>query len=163
LPPAETAQAKPALQPAKPNQQAPAKPQVAQNQRPAALTPAERAQVNQSLARMEDALFDYDKSNIRADATRALQEDVGVVRNILADHPRETIRVEGNCDQRGSEEYNVGLGDRRAQAVKDFLTNMGLASSQLMPISYGKDRPVCTDASEDCWQRNRRVHLVLAE
>ena len=71
--------------------------------------------------------------------------------------------LEGHCDERGSAEYNLGLGDRRATAVKEFLVGLGVAESRLRVISYGKDRPQCTDADEACYQRNRRVHLSAAQ
>ncbi len=132
--------------------------------RPAAQMPAEvRATLNDRLAKMEDALFDYDKSTIRPDATTALKDDVGVIRDILAAYPSQKLLIEGHADERGSEEYNLALGDRRAQSVKDFLTSMGIPDVQLTLISYGKERPVCSDESESCWQRNRRAHVTAAQ
>lgn len=142
--------------------QAPA-PAVAQTQRPAVMPAAVRETLNQRLAKMEDALFDYDKSTIRADASTALKDDVGVIRDILAAYPNQKLIIQGNADERGSEEYNLALGDRRAQAVKDFLLSMGIPDQQLTMISYGKDRPVCTDETEACWQKNRRAHVTAAE
>jgi peptidoglycan-associated lipoprotein len=139
------------------NQQAPV-----QNQRPTTLSAKERATLNEHLARLEDALFDYDKANIRADATVALRDDVNVIRDILANYPAQKLLIEGHADQRGSEEYNLALGDRRATAAHDFLGTMGVPAQQLSVISYGKDRPVCTEESENCWQRNRRVHITAA-
>jgi peptidoglycan-associated lipoprotein len=112
------------------------------------------------LAHLEDALFDFDKSTIRADAASVLKDDVGVIRGILASYPSEALRIEGHCDERGSDEYNVALGDKRAQAVAEFFETMGISSAQLTVISYGKDKPVCTDQTEDCWQKNRRAHIV---
>jgi peptidoglycan-associated lipoprotein len=70
--------------------------------------------------------------------------------------------IEGHCDERGSTEYNLALGDRRAQAAKNFLVSLGVASDRMQTVSYGKERPVCTDHNEDCWQRNRRAHFVMA-
>lgn len=124
---------------------------------------AVRATLNDRLAKMEDALFDYDKSTIRPDATTALKDDVGVIRDILAAYPSQKLVIEGHADERGSEEYNLALGDRRAQAVKDFLTTMGIPEVQLTLISYGKERPVCSDESESCYQRNRRAHVTAAQ
>jgi len=120
----------------------------------------ERKVLNDRLAHLEDALFDYDKSAIRADAATVLKDDVGVIRSILASYPSEMLRIEGHCDERGSAEYNVALGDKRAQAVAEFFETMGISSAQLTVISYGKDKPVCTDQTEDCWQKNRRAHIV---
>ena len=137
---------------------------VAQTPRPASrpLTPQDRATLNQSLSRLEDALFDYDKSTIRSDATVALKDDVTVIRGILTNYPSQKLLIEGYADERGSEEYNLALGDRRARAAEEFLTSMSVPANQLSIISYGKERPVCTDQTENCWQRNRRVHLTAA-
>jgi peptidoglycan-associated lipoprotein len=140
---------------------APSRP-VAQTPRSTTLTPAERATLNERLARLEDALFDYDKASIRSDATAALRDDVGVIRDILANYPSQKLLIEGHCDERGSEEYNMALGDKRAQAAEEFLTGMGIPKVQLTVISYGKERPVCTDQSEQCYQRNRRAHVTAA-
>jgi peptidoglycan-associated lipoprotein len=129
---------------------------------PARMTPQERATLNESLARLEDALFDYDKSTIRPDASSALKDDVTVIRDILANYPSQKLLIEGHCDERGSEEYNMALGDRRAKASQDFLLSMGIPQTQLTIISYGKDRPVCTDKDESCWQKNRRAHVTAA-
>ena len=136
---------------------------VAQTQRPAVMPAAVRATLNDRLAKMEDALFDYDKATIRADASTALKDDVGVIRDILAAYPNQKLIIQGNADERGSEEYNLALGDRRAQSVKDFLTSMGIPDQQLTLISYGKDRPACTDDTPACWQRNRRAHVTAAQ
>jgi peptidoglycan-associated lipoprotein len=141
---------------------APSRPVVSQNSRSTTLTPAERATLNERLARLEDALFDYDKATIRSDATAALRDDVGVIRDILANYPAQKLLIEGHCDERGSEEYNMALGDKRARAAEEFLTGMGIPQVQLTVISYGKERPVCTDQSEQCYQKNRRAHVTAA-
>jgi peptidoglycan-associated lipoprotein len=73
------------------------------------------------------------------------------------------VVIEGHCDERGSAEYNLGLADRRATSAKDFLVGLGLPDNRIRIISYGKERPVCTEASEDCYQRNRRAHLAPAQ
>ena len=135
---------------------------VAQTPRPATMTPQERATLNEKLARLEDAMFDYDKATIRADASTALRDDVGVIRDILANYPSQKLLIEGHCDERGSEEYNMALGDRRAKASEEFLSSMGIPNAQLTIISFGKDRPVCTDADEGCYQKNRRAHVTAA-
>ena len=106
------------------------------------LTAADRTELNGRLAHLEDALFDYDKSSIRADAASALKEDVSVIRGILAKDPNEKLRIEGHCDERGSEEYNLALGDKRADAVREFFETMGVPQAQLTVISYGKEKPV---------------------
>ncbi len=142
--------------------QAPPSQRADDTPRPAQMTQQERATLNESLARLEDALFDYDKSTIRPDASTALKDDVAVIREILANYPSQKLLIEGHCDERGSEEYNMALGDRRAKAAEEFLLSMGIPQSQLTIISYGKDRPVCTDKDETCWQKNRRAHVTAA-
>lgn len=126
------------------------------------MTPAERATLNERLARLEDALFDYDKSTIRSDATAALRDDVNVIRDILANYPSQKLVIQGHTDERGSEEYNLALGDRRAQAAEVFLSTMGIPQNQLTVISFGKDKPTCTEQTEQCWQQNRRAHITAA-
>jgi peptidoglycan-associated lipoprotein len=110
-------------------------------------------------SKVQDALFDYDKSDIRDDARDVLTRDAGAIKGILADFPNAVIIVEGHCDERGSAEYNLGLGDRRASAAKDFLVQLGVPESRLRTVSFGKERPQCTDANESCYQRNRRAHF----
>ena len=110
-----------------------------------------------------DALFDYDRSNLRDDAREALVKDAAALRTIMSDFPDTTVIIEGHCDERGSAEYNLGLGDRRASAAKDLLTQLGVPGDRLIKISYGKERPQCVDSNEGCWQRNRRVHFVPGE
>lgn len=136
--------------------------QPVQSPRPATMTPQERATLNERLARLEDALFDYDKATIRSDATTVLKDDVGVIHDILANYPSQKLVIEGNADERGSSEYNLALGDKRARAAEEFLTTMGIPDIQLTVISYGKDHPVCTDQTETCWQKNRRAHITAA-
>jgi peptidoglycan-associated lipoprotein len=152
----------PAPTPAAANRPAPVTTQAAAQPRPAQMTPAERATLNERLARLEDALFDYDKSTIRPDATTALRDDVKVIRDILANYPSQKLLIEGHTDERGSDEYNMGLGDRRARSAEEFLSTMGIAVNQLTIISYGKERPRCTDQTEQCWQENRRAHITAA-
>ena len=111
----------------------------------------------------QDAYFDYDKSDIRDDARAALTRDADMLKRIFAADPSFSVVIEGHCDERGSAEYNLGLGDRRSTSAKDFLVQLGVPADRVTTISYGKDRPVCTDASEACYQRNRRAHLSPAK
>lgn len=111
----------------------------------------------------QDAYFDYDKSDIRGDAREALTHDADLLKRIFQTEPNLTIMVEGHCDERGSAEYNLGLGDRRATAAKDFLVQLGVPADKLKTISYGKERPQCTDATEECYQKNRRAHLAVSQ
>lgn len=108
----------------------------------------------------QDVYFDYDKSEIRDDGRTALQHDADLLKRIFAADSNFTVVIEGNCDERGSAEYNLGLGDRRATAAKEFLVSLGLPADRISTISYGKDRPVCTEANEACYQRNRHDHLA---
>lgn len=105
---------------------------------------------------IKDVYFDYDKSDIRADQQASVQADAA----FLAQHPNLGFTIEGLCDERGSIEYNLALGDRRANAVKNALTAAGISASRINTISYGKERPFCTESNEACWQQNRRGHFV---
>jgi peptidoglycan-associated lipoprotein len=100
--------------------------------------------------------FDFDQYQLRSDAQPVLAAQA----TWLNRYPAVQVRIEGNADERGSDEYNMALGDKRAEATKEFLTGLGVSGAQLDVISYGKQRPVCTDHTEDCWQKNRRAHLV---
>ena len=111
----------------------------------------------------QDAYFDYDKSDIRDDARQALTRDADLLKRIFASDPSFNVVLEGHCDERGSAEYNLGLGDRRASSAKDFLVQLGVPADRIRTISYGKERPVCTEANEECYQRNRRAHLAPAQ
>lgn len=110
------------------------------------------------LEEVKDAYFDYDKADIRADARTAL----GQTAEFLRKYPGIKVTIEGHCDERGSTEYNLALGDRRATAVKQYLVSMGIAPDRMSTISYGKEKPSCTESNETCWQQNRRGHFVKA-
>jgi peptidoglycan-associated lipoprotein len=97
--------------------------------------------------------FDYDKADIRPDQIARLQNDAAW----LKQHPGVKFTVEGHCDDRGSEEYNLGLGDRRANAVKEYLVKQGVPQTVITTISYGEERPLCRDDNEQCFQQNRRA------
>ena len=101
--------------------------------------------------------FDYDKSDIRGDQQASIQADA----QFLSQHPNMNITIEGHCDERGSTEYNVALGDQRASSAKNALTSAGITASRINTISYGKEKPFCNESNEACWQQNRRDHLVL--
>ena len=112
-----------------------------------------REKYNQAVT---DAYFDFDKSDIRDDARSALTRDA----EFLRANPNITVQIEGHCDERGSEAYNLGLGDRRSNSARDFLVSLGINGDRVTTISYGKERPFCTESTEECWQQNRRAHLV---
>ena len=154
--PAPQPAARPAAAPA------PAPPPAPAPVRPTTMTAQERETLNQSLARLSDALFDYDKATIRPDASTTLSTDVGVVKRILSNYPNQKLLVEGDTDERGSAEYNLALGDKRAHAAENFLVSQGIPQAQLTVVSFGKERPVCEDHDEACWQKNRRAHITAA-
>jgi peptidoglycan-associated lipoprotein len=113
--------------------------------------PAEPATQN-----WQDAYFDYDKSDLRDDARAALDADA----KMLSDHANAAITIEGHCDERGTPEYNLALGERRANAAKDYLVAHGVDGSRIETISYGEERPFATGHDEASWAQNRRAHLV---
>jgi peptidoglycan-associated lipoprotein len=104
-----------------------------------------------------DIYFDYDKYDIRQDARATLQSDA----RALGERAGIQFTIEGHCDERGSEKYNMALGDKRANATKQHLVSQGVVGDRIDTISYGEERAVCTEHSEDCWQKNRRAHFVL--
>ncbi len=106
---------------------------------------------------VKDVFFDYDKADIRADQQAALTADA----EFLKAHPNMSITVEGHCDERGSTEYNLQLGDKRANSVKQALVADGVNADRIKTISYGKEKPFCTESNEQCWQQNRRGHFAL--
>lgn len=156
---------KPAPQEAK---AAPAKPapQQAKAQPPAAepkkLTPQQRTDLNTLLARLADAFFDYNQTTIRPDASATMATNVTAIRSILAEYPSEKLLIEGHADERGSSEYNLALADKRSRAAQEFLATRGIPQSQLSILSYGEERPACTEQTEACFQQNRRVHITVA-
>ncbi len=130
--------------------------------------PPARTKVRRSVSEwvaqeVQDALFDYDSSTIREDARAVLSRNAEVLKAIFAENPEASISVEGHADERGSAEYNLGLADRRATAAKEFLVQLGVSADRLRPVSYGNERPQCTESNEGCWQRNRRAHFAVGQ
>jgi peptidoglycan-associated lipoprotein len=126
--------------------------------------PTEPAPANASLDELflkeiQDAYFDLDKADIRPDARGALQKSADFLRN----YPQIKVVVEGHCDERGSTEYNLALGDRRAAAVKQYMVSLGIGADRISTVSYGKEKPFCMESNESCWQQNRRGHFVMAK
>lgn len=126
--------------------------------------PVEQPKVTQSFAEMvasmlSDVYFDYDKSEVRDDARSTLNKNAEALKSVFAAHPNGIVTVEGHCDERGSAEYNLGLGDRRSTSVKEYLVNLGLPGDKIKVISYGNEKPTCTEANESCYQKNRRAHF----
>jgi peptidoglycan-associated lipoprotein len=121
-------------------------------------TPVVPEPMQRAFERMvRDAFFDFDKSDIRPDARVALTQTA----EFLRQYPDARVLIEGHCDERGSTEYNLGLGDRRANAAKDFLASLGISAARMETVSYGKERPFCFESNESCWQQNRRAHFRL--
>jgi peptidoglycan-associated lipoprotein len=108
---------------------------------------------------VKDVYFDYDKSDVRADQQASVQADI----TFLQQHPNVTFTIEGHCDERGSTEYNLALGDNRASAVKNAIVAGGISADRVKTVSYGKEKPFCTEHNEQCWQQNRRGHLVYSK
>jgi len=108
---------------------------------------------------VQDAYFDTDKSDLRDDARSVLTKDAEFLRS----YPQVKVSLEGHCDERGSTEYNLGLGQRRADAAKNFLISLGISADRIQTTSWGKERPFCTDHDESCWQQNRRAHFVMEQ
>jgi peptidoglycan-associated lipoprotein len=110
------------------------------------------------LKEVRDAYFDTDKSDLRPDARASLAKTADFLKN----YPRFKVTIEGHCDERGSTEYNLGLGDRRANAVKQYIVSLGVSADRIATVSFGKEKPFCNESNESCWQQNRRGHFVKA-
>jgi peptidoglycan-associated lipoprotein len=108
---------------------------------------------------VKDAYFDYDKADVRPDARDALSQTAQFLRS----YPQLKVVIEGHCDERGSTEYNLALGDRRAAAAKQFLVSLGISADRMESVSYGKERPFCTASTEECYTQNRRAHIIMAK
>jgi peptidoglycan-associated lipoprotein len=106
---------------------------------------------------LADAYFDLDSQTIRDDAKPALQKDADWMKRWGS----TKVMVEGHSDERGTAEYNLALGERRAAAVRDYLVNLGIATDRIQVVSKGKESPVCSESNESCWQQNRRGHFVI--
>jgi peptidoglycan-associated lipoprotein len=131
---------------------------VTVNPPPEAPSPITRLPLEEAFSRrVQDAFFDFDKADIRPDGRVALTQTA----EFLREYPEARVLLEGHCDERGSTEYNLGLGDRRANAAREFLISLGIAEERMEMISYGKERPFCFQSTEECWQQNRRTHFVL--
>jgi peptidoglycan-associated lipoprotein len=108
-------------------------------------------------ANVQDIFYDYDSADIRPDGQSTLSKDA----SYLASHPDIKIVIGGYCDERGSNEYNIGLGQNRADAARSALVSAGVAANRIRTISYGKEKPFCTESTEECWQQNRRAGFSM--
>jgi peptidoglycan-associated lipoprotein len=100
--------------------------------------------------------FDFDKSNIKSEYEPVLKGNAGW----LQSNTKANVTIEGHCDERGSVEYNIALGDRRANSAKSYMNNLGVTDTRMSTVSYGKERPLCTEHNEGCWWQNRRAEFV---
>ena len=161
-PAAATAPAPPAAQPSPrtaetPVTRTPAPAETPVQPAPAAAAPAAAAAAVPGPSPVKDVFFDYDKAGIRDDQKAALNDNVGWLKG----NTGAKILVEGHCDERGTAEYNLGLGERRAKAVKDYLIAAGIAADRVSTISYGKERPFVLGHDESAWKWNRRGHFTI--
>ncbi len=121
---------------------------------------ADLASVNEYLRQrglLGDAYFDYDRASLTDQAREQLARNA----QILRQYPQFLVTLEGHCDERGTPEYNLALGERRAFSARDYLASLGIDEGRLLTMSYGVERPVCSDAEETCWSQNRRAHPVV--
>jgi peptidoglycan-associated lipoprotein len=108
------------------------------------------------IAEMGTVYFDFDSASISGSQTETLRSNASYLKN----NSGLRVNVEGNCDERGTNEYNLALGDRRARATKDYLVNLGIDPSRLNVMSFGEEKPACTGSGEDCWAQNRRAEFT---
>jgi peptidoglycan-associated lipoprotein len=131
---------------------------VTVNSPPAVSVPSTTVSAEEDFkAHVQDIFYDYDTYDIRADAQATLSRDAAY----LGSHPDVKIVLGGYCDERGSNEYNLALGQNRADAARNALVTAGVAASRIRVISYGKEKPFCTESTEECWQQNRRAGFTL--
>ncbi len=124
---------------------------------PAPVAPSQQAGAAPLASPLKDVFYDFDKSNIRDDQKAALNDDVAWLKS----NASAKILVEGHCDERGTAEYNLALGERRAKSTKDYLIAAGIPADRVSTISYGKERPFVLGHDESAWKWNRRAHFVL--
>jgi peptidoglycan-associated lipoprotein len=153
-PPQAAAPATPPAPPPPPAPAAPPKPAPLTEEQIFAQTTLDQLNAQRPLA---DVFFDYDQSGVRDDGRAPLQKNADWLKRWTSTQ----ITVEGHADSRGSSEYNLALGSRRATAVKDYLVNLGVPQNRITVVSKGKEQPFCTTESEDCWQQNRRGHFII--
>jgi peptidoglycan-associated lipoprotein len=123
---------------------------------PAPGTPPRPSEFSEN-SNLKDVFFDFDKYDIRADDAKILDGNAGWLKS----NADNLVLIEGHCDERGTNEYNLALGERRAKATMNYLVSQGIQANRITIISYGKERPVCSDKSEGCWQKNRRAHFLV--
>ena len=158
--------ATPAVEPPAPPEEQPAT-DVSPPPSPAPVDPtpdplsADLVTANEYAARqglLGDVYFDFDKYELKPDARQRLAKNAEFMRS----RPEFTFTIEGHCDERGTNDYNIALGDRRANAVQAYLVSLGIPASRMRLISYGEEQPQCRESNEACWSRNRRGHFVIS-
>ncbi|MBI5183382.1 MAG: peptidoglycan-associated lipoprotein Pal [Nitrospinae bacterium] len=112
-----------------------------------------------SISALKDIYFDFDKSNIKPSEREVLNKNG----EWLKDNPNVRVQIEGHCDERGTNEYNIALGERRAVSARDYLLSLGISSERLYTVSYGEEKPACTEQNESCWWQNRRAHFLVGK
>jgi peptidoglycan-associated lipoprotein len=131
---------------------------VTVNTPPAVVVPTNTMSAEEEFkANVQDVFYDYDTYDIRADAQGTLAHDA----SYLTSHPDVKVVIGGYCDERGSNEYNLALGQNRADAVKNALITAGVAAGRIRVVSYGKEKPFCSESTEECWQQNRRAGFTM--
>jgi peptidoglycan-associated lipoprotein len=116
-----------------------------------------KAPITPASSPLKDVYFDFDRYDLTADARTVLRANA----DWLKSNPAARVEIEGHCDERGTNEYNLALGAKRAQAARDYLANLGVNSDRLSTISYGEEIPVCKESNEACWKQNRRDRFVI--
>jgi peptidoglycan-associated lipoprotein len=131
---------------------------VTVNAPPAVVVPTNTMSAEEEFkANVQDIFYDYDTYDVRTDAQGTLSKDA----SYLVSHPDVKVVIGGYCDERGSNEYNLALGQNRADAAKNALVTAGVAASRIRVVSYGKEKPFCSESTEECWQQNRRAGFTL--
>ncbi|MGO9337307.1 MAG: peptidoglycan-associated lipoprotein Pal [Terracidiphilus sp.] len=131
---------------------------VTVNSPPAVVVPSNTlSEEDDFRAQVQDAFFDYDTYDIRSDAQAVLAKDA----SFLVSHPDIKVVIGGYCDERGSNEYNLALGQNRADAAKNALVQAGVSANRIRVVSYGKEKPFCSESTEECWQQNRRAGFTI--
>ncbi len=147
-------------EPAKPAQPA-VQPKAVEQVKPAVSTPAApAAPTSAAVSKFETIYFDFDKSDLRTDARDVLSKNAAAILKAAAG---TKVQVEGHCDERGSAEYNLALGERRAKSVQKYLTTLNVKAENLSIISYGKEKPAVSGSDEAAWSKNRRAELVVVK
>lgn len=126
---------------------------------PAQAAPPTESEADLFARNVKDIYFDFDGYELRSDQQQTAQSNA----QFLASHPDIRLEVEGHCDDRGSEEYNLGLGDNRAETIKEYLVRAGVSADRIHVISFGKEKPFCSEENEQCWQDNRRAHFLFLQ